>query len=94
MIMVDPAWHWFRQRRWCHMASDASLDELHAFARLLGLPAEAFQDNPKRNHPHYDLDEALRAEAVRLGAVEVSSKYLARHMVRYDDRAKPNWLGE
>ena len=31
-ILIDEARWWFRGRRWCHLVSDASLEELHRFA--------------------------------------------------------------
>lgn len=54
-----------------HLAAD-TLDELHAFARRLGLRREWFQDG---RHPHYDLTTkrmALKAE--RCGAVKVTQR--------------------
>ena len=52
------------------MVSDESLDELHGFAELLGIPRRAFQGD------HYDLHEELRIDAVGFGAAEVSSREL------------------
>lgn len=64
-VYVDRArWRW-PGRTWCHMAADG-VEELHAFARRLGLKRAWFQD---RRIPHYDLTETKRAEAVLLGAV-------------------------
>lgn len=60
----------------CHLATDGTLDELHAFARSLGLPRMAFHSRAK--HPHYDLREPYRTHAVAAGAIEVSSKELVR----------------
>ena len=41
-ILVDSAvWPW-RGRLWAHLISDASLDELHAFAARLALPERSF----------------------------------------------------
>jgi hypothetical protein len=56
---------------WCHMAVDGSIEALHAFARQLDLKPEWFQDKPK--YPHYDLTPGKRAEALKLGAVPVTS---------------------
>ena len=52
-----------RSARWCHLVSDASFEELHAFAARLGIPRRFFQGD------HYDLPEHLRARALELGAV-------------------------
>jgi hypothetical protein len=68
MILVDPAvWPW-RGRLWAHLVSDTSYDELHAFAAQLGIPRHAFQGD------HYDVPEALREEALALGAVAATSR--------------------
>lgn len=83
MILVDEAIYWFRERRWCHMVSDQGLEELHAFADRLGVPRRAFQDHPRRNHPHYDLPEEARAVALALGAVPVGGRELVERMWRY-----------
>ena len=73
-VLVDePRW-WWRGRRWCHLVSDESLTELHAFADGLGIPRRAFQGD------HYDVPEEHRAEAVSAGAVEVESRELVRRL--------------
>jgi Protein of unknown function (DUF4031) len=61
-------------RRWCHMVSDESFDELHAFAERLGIARRRFQGD------HYDLHPALRARAVLLGAHEVTIHDLTLRM--------------
>lgn len=73
-VLVDQAiWNW-RGRRWAHMVSDVSYDELHAFAESLGIPRRAFQGD------HYDVPEDYRAEAIRLGAHEVDARVLVRRL--------------
>jgi predicted kinase len=59
---------------WCHMATDGSFEELHAFAARLGLRRAWFQRD------HYDLPPHGRAAAVALGAEEVSTSELLRRM--------------
>ena len=49
---------------WCALVSDASFEELHAFAAELGIPRRFFQGD------HYDLHPPLRERAVELAAVE------------------------
>jgi hypothetical protein len=83
VILVDRAVYWFGGRRWCHMVSDESLAELHAFADLLGLPRRAYQDHPRRNHPHYDISEEARSLATAMGAVEVTGRELVERMYRH-----------
>ena len=65
---------------WCHMVSDDGLEPLHAFAHQLGLPPRAFQAHSR--HPHYDLTPSLRAQALALGAVEVSTRDLAKILTK------------
>ena len=73
-ILVDRAiWRW-RGRRWAHLVSDASYDELHAFAARLGLRREWFQGD------HYDIPAAVRDDAVALGAEAVGSAELVRRL--------------
>lgn len=45
----------------------SSLDELHAFAKKLGLKAEWFQESA--SYPHYDVTLETRAIAITMGAV-------------------------
>jgi hypothetical protein len=69
-ILVDEAiWPW-RGRRWAHLVSDSSYDELHEFAARLGLPRHIFQGD------HYDVPTEIRASAIELGARAVSSREL------------------
>jgi hypothetical protein len=73
-ILIDePRW-WWRGQRWCHLVSDASLDELHAFAAGVGIPRRVFQGD------HYDVPEEYRAAMVAAGAVEVESRELLRRL--------------
>lgn len=83
MIIVDrPVWH-AHGRRWAHLCSDASFDELHAFAATLGLPRRAF------HRDHYDLPEALFGDAVAAGAEVVSARELARRL-RHNGLRRPS----
>ncbi len=73
-ILIDEARWWFRDRRWCHLVSDASLDELHEFARRHGIPRRGFQGD------HYDIPEELRPELIAGGAEVVTSRELLRRL--------------
>src|SRR3954447_11761567 len=77
-VMVDPLREYphvrWSVKHWCHLAADSGFDELHAFARRLGIPARGFQGD------HYDLPPELRAWAVHLGAQEVSTGELLVRM--------------
>ena len=52
------------------MVSDTSLDELHVFARELGIPPRGFHGD------HYDLTANKRLWAMRMGAIEVTNRQL------------------
>lgn len=56
-----------RARMWCHLVADTD-DELEQFAVRLGLAVRWKQRG------HYDIVESKRKLAVRLGAIEVSSR--------------------
>ncbi|MBY8884934.1 DUF4031 domain-containing protein [Streptomyces sp. PTM05] len=69
-VYIDPPTWPGHGRMWSHLVSDDSYDELHAFARRLGVPERAFERD------HYDVPAARYADAVRLGAVEARSREL------------------
>lgn len=69
-VLVDEAIWPFRDRRWCHLVSDTSYDELHVVATALGIPRRAFQGD------HYDLPAEMRDAAIELGALPVSGREL------------------
>lgn len=57
-----------------HLASE-SLDDLHDFARRIGLRRHWFHNKRGRNHPHYDLTtERVIARAIKGGAKLVRSR--------------------
>lgn len=63
----------FRWVKSCHLYAD-TVDELHRFARSIGLRRAWFQDRP--GCPHYDLNERRRVIAVAQGAVETSRRHI------------------
>ena len=73
MILVDSIRR-YPSGSWCHMVTDSSLQELHGFARRLGLLRERFQEHSRV--PHYDLRPEMRERALTLGAEAVGSKEL------------------
>lgn len=75
MILIDPPLVPSRGRLWSHLASDTSYDELHEFARSLGIPERGF------DRDHYDVPEEWYDEAVSQGAVPVSSRELIVRLV-------------
>lgn len=74
MILVDQAIWPAHGRRFAHLVSDESLDELHAFAQALGLPERAF------HRDHYDLPDEWWQQAVDAGAVVVDARELVRRL--------------
>jgi len=73
-VLVDQAvWPW-RGKRWAHLVSDESYDELHAFAERLGIPRRAFQGD------HYDVPTDYRLKAIELGAEPVDARVLVRRL--------------
>jgi hypothetical protein len=61
-------------RLWSHLVSDASYEELHAFAESLGAPRRAF------DRDHYDVPEELYDAAVAHGATPVGSQELVARL--------------
>jgi Protein of unknown function (DUF4031) len=73
-ILIDEARWWWRGRKWCHLVSDTSYDELHEFADAAGIPRRGFQGD------HYDVPEESRVELIDQGALEVESRELVRRL--------------
>jgi hypothetical protein len=70
-LLIDrPNWPGPRGLLWSHLVSDHSYEELHEFARLLGVPERAF------DRDHYDVPETVYDQAVLMGAEPVSSREL------------------
>jgi hypothetical protein len=64
--------------RWSHLVADSD-EELHEFAERLGMERRWFQIKAGRpHHGHYDLPERARADAVALGAVEITWRQMGQ----------------
>ena len=74
MILIDPPNAPGHGRLWSHLASDESYDELHAFARLAGIPERGF------DRDHYDVPAERYDDVVALGARPVSSRELVARL--------------
>jgi hypothetical protein len=75
MILIDPpVWPGWN-RVWSHLVSDESYEELHAFARLVGIPARGF------DRDHYDVPSDKYDEIVAAGAIPVASRVLVRRLI-------------
>ena len=69
-VLIDsPIW-WFQGRRWSHLVSDVSYDELHAFAEEAGIPRRGFHGD------HYDVPEEFVADMIAAGAALTASREL------------------
>jgi 8-oxo-dGTP pyrophosphatase MutT (NUDIX family) len=69
-ILIDPPHPEAHGRRWSHLVSDTSVDELHAFAQGIGIPRRAFEGD------HYDVPEERYHDVVSAGAAEVGPREL------------------
>ena len=57
-------------RLWCHLASDTSFEELHAFVAPFDVPARGFDGD------HYDVPVERRDDLIAAGATPVTSREL------------------
>lgn len=74
-VLIDtPVWPGPHGLLFAHLVSDDSYDELHAFARALGVSPRAF------DRDHYDLPEYLHARALELGAEHVTGRELVTRL--------------
>lgn len=73
-VLIDqPMWP-AHGRLWAHLVSDASLDELHAFARANGIPERGFDLD------HYDVPDERWQALVDAGAQPVSNRELVTRL--------------
>jgi len=73
-VLVDPPQTPGHGRLWSHVASDASFEELHAFARSIGVPERGF------DRDHYDVPAELYETVLAAGAEPVSSRELVARL--------------
>jgi hypothetical protein len=73
-VLIDTPLWWHRGRKWSHMVSDSSYDELHEFAQGVGIPRRAFQGD------HYDVPEDYYDDMVAAGAIPTPSRELVRRL--------------
>lgn len=73
-LLIDPPL-WPRHGRvWGHLVSDTSLEELHAFARAVGIPERGFDLD------HYDVPEDMHERLIEAGAHLVDGRELVRRL--------------
>jgi hypothetical protein len=68
--------HFGHGKESCHLIVAGKLDDLHVFAKKIGLQRSWFQGNA--SWPHYDLTPNKRKLALKLGAVEIEATEEAR----------------
>jgi uncharacterized protein DUF4031 len=73
VLIDEPIW-WFKGRRWSHLVSDVSYDELHDFAERAGIPRRGFHGD------HYDAPEECFDDLVAAGATLTPSRELLRRL--------------
>lgn len=81
-VLIDPPQWPGHGTLWSHLVSDGDLDELHEFARGLGIPRRGFDLD------HYDVPASLVERAVAAGARPVSAKTLLSALQRSGLRVK------
>ncbi|WP_372735048.1 DUF4031 domain-containing protein [Nocardioides sp.] len=86
-IIIDPPSVPWRGRMWSHLASDASFEELHTFARELGIPERGF------DRDHYDVPAEYYESVLSLGAAPVSSRELVARLVAAGLRRRKSGAG-
>ena len=74
-IYLDPPLWPAHGTHFSHLVSDASLEELHAFAAAAGIPERAFDGD------HYDVPERRFDDLVSAGAVPVEARVLVRKLI-------------
>jgi len=85
-VYIDPPTWPGHGHLWSHLVSDVSYDELRLFADGLGVPRRAFERD------HYDIPSHRYADAVRAGAVEVSSREVVR-LLHASGLRRPKYQG-
>ncbi len=73
-MLIDPPLWPNHGTLWAHLVSDASLEELHAFARAAGIPERGFDLD------HYDVPAERYEALIALGAEAVSTRELIRRL--------------
>jgi hypothetical protein len=83
MILIDPPLVPKWGRLWSHLISDHSFEELHEFARRVGLPERGF------HRDHYDVPSEHHAEMLLAGALEVSTREIVVRLRTAGLRRRP-----
>ncbi len=85
-VYVDALFPAVPSKRWpykqaCHMTCSGNIEELHTFARKLGLKRAYFQgQHMNLAFWHYDLTANKRVQAIHLGAISIIRKQRAEQV--------------
>lgn len=78
MILVDDLIEFkHKRKKYAHMVSTTSIQELHDFAKSIGVKKHFFHRGN-----HYDIREEEHKKAIEAGAKLVSSKELVKRMIK------------
>lgn len=78
-VYVDKAKNHYKRMIMCHLLAD-TLEELHTFAKQIGLKREWFQNG---STPHYDLSLTKRKRAIQNGAIEIDNRKVVEIIHKY-----------
>lgn len=78
-VYVDKARNGLGRMITCHMLADSPA-ELHTMAESIGMKRSWYQSPDKASFPHYDVSLSRRAQALKLGAIEIDRKTCATIM--------------
>ena len=78
-VYVDNMRAPYRRMIMCHMIADTQ-DELHVMASKIGVQRKWFQYDGEITRGHYDICLKMRAQAVALGAVEITQRELVQKL--------------
>lgn len=86
-VYVDNTMIKFGRMKMCHMVADSE-EDLHSMADKIGIDRRLFQ-NGSGGFPHYDLCNAKRKLAVKMGAIPVTLHKMGRVLRRLREKRNP-----
>jgi len=80
-------------RGWAHLTA-SSIEELHEFAKKIGLKREWFQGEGRNKfRPHYDVKRGMVSKAVSAGAIKVTRRELSKFLkLTYPERVEMTYI--
>lgn len=80
-VYVDDVRHTFGRMIMCHMWAD-TLDELFAMVDKIGVQRKWLQQPPKASWVHFDISLAMKAKAIKEGAILTDKYGPVEHMAK------------